>query len=378
VPALVSGADAAARAAFILGDAAFPEAWPRLAVLEGEEARDAREKIAALAGKDGRTRLLALQARSASWDVRRWARERLGGTEWIAVILAHDDAPREALEEAIAAVSSAEDAERVARFVDDPRPSLRIEAAAALLRLTGIAHGREMLERAALDAAIPDDARETAIARLAALVPRAELAAALAPIVVDAAAPPSVRAEAARALDQAEATNAAGALVQALDGEVQHPAAGEPEHDLKLALVAALATFATRDAEEGTALEALGRAAAGDPDDAVRALAIHAAGALDSRRAGEIVKTADEVEGGRDPVSPRARHAALLEVEARSPKDGARLVAIADAACEAPVRSALERLVRAARDPEARAIVVGRLRARGDEGEPVLEVLEGR
>jgi hypothetical protein len=388
VPQLAGASDAASRAAFILGDEAFPEAWPKLAALDFEEARDARAKIAALAGEEGRARLLALQARSASWDVRKWARERLGGTEWIAFVLANKDAPGEALEEAIAAVTSTDDAERLAPFAEDPRPSVRVEAAAALLRLTGMPRGRQLLEKAALDASLPEDVRETAIGRLAALVGPEGLAPTLGSIVSDPTAPPGVRAEAARHLDEAEATAAEPALAQALDGEIVNPGKDEPGHDLRVALVAALATMATKDAlAEGNpasptkrevALESLGRAASADPDDEVRALAIHAAGALGSKLAETIVKEADEVEGKRDPLAPRSHHATRLELDARSKDEGTRLLAIADAACEAPVRSVLERLVRAAREPRARAVLEGRLRARGEEGEAALEAIERR
>lgn len=382
VPLLAGTQDAASRAAFVLGDEAFPEAWARLAALDFEEARDAREKIAALAGKDGRARLLALQARSSSWDVRSWARERLGGSDWIAFVLSNKNAPGEALEEAIAAVASTDDVERVAPFTEDPRPSVRVEAAAALLRLTGMPRGRQLLERAALDASLPEDTRETAIARLGALVAPTDLAEALASIVSDPGAPPSVRAEAARHLDQAEATAAGAALAQALDGEIVNPGKDEPGHDLRMALVAALATVATKDAlAEGKrelALTALGHAASADPDDEVRALAIHAAGALCSKLADAIVKAADDAEGQRDPLAPRSHHATRLELDARSKDEGTRLVAIADAACEAPVRSALERLVRAAREPRARSVLVERLRARGDEGEAALEAIDRR
>ncbi len=110
----------------------------------------------------------------------------------------------------------------------------------------------------------------------------------------------------------------------------------------------------------------------------MRALAIHAAGALGSKVADAIVRAADDAEGKRDPLAPRSHHATRLELDARSKDEGTRLVAIADSACEAPVRSALERLVRAAREPRARAVLVERLRARGEEGEAALEAIDRR
>jgi hypothetical protein len=391
LPAFKGGGDGAARAAFVLGDAAFPEAYPALAALGTEEARDACEKIAALAAPDARPRLLELSTRSASWDVRAWARERLASprgsavlpsSDWRAALLAAKAAPEDALVEAIAAVDSADALDRLSELSRDARPLVQVEAAGALLRLVGDPRARATLVQVAASASAPTEARETAVARLSAALRPGDLAEALAPILADPGAPASVRSEAVRGLDQSEAVGAEGALAQALDLELTRRPTDDASHDLRLALVAALSTIAAKtsilDAKDEVALEGLGHAAQLDPDDEVRAVAIHAAGALASEEAGKIVKTAAEAEGSREPASPRARHAAELEAAARADDEMVRLLAIADAACEAPVRSALERLVRAARAPRARAVLEERLRARGEEGEAALEVLERR
>ena len=130
--------------------------------------------------------------------------------------------------------------------------------------------------------------------------------------------------------------------------------------------------------EPEDAVRALARAAQTAPEDDVRALAIHGAGALEGPAAEKLVKAAAENEGRREPPARRARRAAEVELEARSADAGARLVAIADAVCEAPVRSTLERLGKAARAPAARAALLARLRDRSPEGDVGVQFLDKR
>lgn len=390
VAALAGSPDEAARAAFILGDAAFLGAWPALSKLSFEEARDAREKIAARSAKDARGALLALSTGASSWDVRCWARERLPGREWIAALLASKDASEDALVEALSAVEARDDAsgERTAPFMEDARPSVRAEAAATVLRLTGATRARDILVTLAASSAVPEDVRETAVARLGASLTPTELGTALSPIVTDPDAPPPVRAQAARSLDQGEAVSATPALVRALEGELARSwgadaRADDASHDLRRALVAALSTVAVKARSMGSpgeeALRTLGRAAVTAREDDVRALAIHAAGALPGETADKIVEAAALTESKREPPARLSRRAAELETAARAKgEDGPRLVAFADSVCEAPVRSTLERLAVAARSPAARAVLVDRLKARGADGEVGLQVLERR
>src|SRR5207237_915017 len=82
---------------------------------------------------------------------------------------------------------------------------------------------------------------------------------------------------------------------------------------------------------------------------------IHAVGALADPAVGKIIEMAAESEAHRLATSRLALHATDLELAARSKDVAARLEAIADAVCEAPVRSTIERLATAARDPAARA-----------------------
>jgi len=382
LPAL-KGAESA-RAAFILGDAAFPEAWPRLQGLEFEEARDAREKIAARWAKDARARLVALSTRSPSWDVRRWARERLAPAEWTRALLEASDAPEDALIEALAALDVRDDglSEKISKLADDPRPLVRVEAAAALARLTRSPRAKQVLAAVSSSKDVPAEARETAIARLGAVVAPSELGPLLAPIVTDPDAPASVRAQAARALDQAEAVSAAEPLAHALEKDLERAPSDEAAHDLRLALVAALSTVAAKAALLGSpspeAVRALGAAALVDTDEEdVRALAIHAAGALAGADADRIVAKAAESEAARDPPARLARRAADLETAARSKDEAARLLAVADSACEAPLRSTLDRLAKAARSSgDARTLLIERLRSRGADGELGLRVVE--
>jgi hypothetical protein len=370
VPALDEGGDSSARAAFILGDAAFAEAWARL-TLDTDEARDARAKIRARCAKDARASLLEASTRSPSWDVRAWARERLDRSAWIDAILAAKDAAEDPLVEALRALPRGTKAdERATALLDDARPLVRIEAAAALLG--AVARARDVLVAAARDPALAAEARETAIARLAASLGPDEVEPELAPVVTDASAPPSVRAEAARALDGTG--SAVSALAQALEGElVREDASDEARRDLRLALIASLAG-ADPAAKNAEARGALSHAALASADEDVRRLAIHAVGSLEEGE--QTVATALENESARQPASPGARRAAELETVARSKDEPARLDAIADAACEAPLRVTLARLARAARDPHARALLRKRLVERGELGEVGLEVLD--
>jgi hypothetical protein len=388
---LSRGEPAASRAAFVLGDAGFLAALPALAALEGEDARDARAKIAALADKAPRERLLELSTGSGSWDVRAWARERLeldpkGRADWIAAALA-PKTPEDALVEALRAASPVP-RETGEALLDDPRPAVRVEAAGALLRAKlATERARDVLLAVVDDPRVAGDARENAIARLASALSPAELAAALGPLLGARAVPASVRAQAARALDQAEASGAAAALAAALEVELgrapprdsgsgaEDPAA----RDLRIALVAALATLASKaagaDADSAEpAFHALVEAAAGDPDDEIRALAIHGVASLPGKSGEQAARAALAAERSRKQPSEQAQRAAEIEVEAR----GGDLRSIADAVCDAPLRGTFERLVRAAREPGAKATLVEELKARGPAGEAGLEAIAHR
>lgn len=398
----LADADAAPRAAFLLGELGCASARGALAQLTFAEARDAAAKLAVLSAQDPQPALLDASA-TGSWDVRSWARERLEADaatrgQWSWAVLEHEPAARtsdEAVVEALRALPPPPTEPRRARvfhLLDDARASVRIEAASALLRWDDLPRAREVLVAAARDEKTDPDAREDAVARLASILAPGDLLHALAPVLVSPDASLEVRAQVARALDRSANVAAAPALADTLESEVSRaasPRAGSPDaaatRDLRVALVQALASIAsvtTQGSAEAleAAAPALATAAAVDPDDDLRALAIHAVGCLAGEGGGHAPKSYLDAEKARPTLAPAALRAAELEVAvaASTSNELDRLEAIADAACEAPLRSTLARLVRAARDARARTFVVARLRARGPAGQPALEALGER
>jgi hypothetical protein len=389
--------DAAPRAAYLLGEMGAFEALPSLAKLGFEEARDAVRKLAALAAPRPTAALLELSARAESWDVRAWARARLEalpetrGAWPRELILAKTDAQEDALVEGLRALEAPETDElrgRVVRLLDDGRAFVRVAAAAALLRWDDFPRAREVLVATARDPKAPVEAREEAIERAASVLVPSELARALSPVLAAPDAPTEVRAQVARAFDQSEDIAAAATLASVLEAEVDRARASSssatPTRDLRVALTQALATVASvaSDAhgeEVDDVATALALSATLEPDEELRALAIHATGALPGDRGVERVKAVLEREEKLDAPSRLALRAAEIELAAAKGEDERdRLEAIADAACEAPLRSTLDRLARAARDPRARAFLLERLRARGPLGEAGIETLERR